>query len=302
MTVDVTNIELAHSGSLSMPSVGMRCEILHVDDVYHAASQALKDGCRLLDTTWLYNNEEAVGRALKESGIGRDQVFLTAKLWSTFHRHPEKGLELSLKNLGTDYLDLFLVHWPVALKPDSENSLIPRRADGSRDVDTEWTLAQTWAKMQQLVDSGKVRAIGVANVASGQLEALLQAPTTTIKPAVVQVELHPFLPQKKLLEVAKANGIIVQGYCPTSSEMINLLNHPTLTRLATQHGATKGEILAAWMKYHGGAALLRKVRGKALPKLNEEEFGAIDGLYRKNKQVRILKPDWNVEGLYDELN
>ncbi|KAK9342134.1 NADP-dependent oxidoreductase domain-containing protein [Lipomyces starkeyi] len=138
-----------------------------------------------------YGNEVPVGKAIKDSGVPRESVFLTSKLWSTGHTRVAEDLEASLKNLGVDYLDLYLMHWPVTLNPKGNHPLFPTTTTGARDLlpEEEWNYIKTWAAMQALLKTGKVKSIGVANFSTHNLEQLASAPTTTVVPTVNQVEI-----------------------------------------------------------------------------------------------------------------
>lgn len=130
-------------------------------------AHALKSGYRHIDAAFVYGNENEVGQGLKEafdSGIKREDVFVTSKLWCTYHRKPEECLDESLKRLGLAYVDLYLVHWPVPMNPNGNDPLFPKLPDGSRDLDHEWSHVETWKKMESLLKTGKVKAIGVSNV------------------------------------------------------------------------------------------------------------------------------------------
>lgn len=132
-----------------------------------AVAHALKSGYRHIDAAFVYGNENEVGEGLKEafdSGIKREDVFVTSKLWNTYHRKPEECLDEGLKRLGLDYVDLYLIHWPVPMNPNGNDPLFPKLPDGSRDLDREWSHVDTWKGMEGLLKTGKVKAIGVSNV------------------------------------------------------------------------------------------------------------------------------------------
>lgn len=143
-----------------------------------AVEAALKAGYRHIDCAWAYGNENEVGEGIKASGVPRSEIFIVSKLWSTFHRTPEKGLQESLDKLGTDYLDLYLMHWPIPLNGENksvrivctpmtvvradavrQHPLVPTRENGARDLDEEWSYLETWKEMEKLVGTGKVKAV-----------------------------------------------------------------------------------------------------------------------------------------------
>jgi glycerol 2-dehydrogenase (NADP+) len=146
--------------------------------VSKAVEAALKAGYRHIDCAWAYGNENEVGEGIKASGVPRSEIFIVSKLWSTFHRTPEKGLQESLDKLGTDYLDLYLMHWPIPLNGENksvrivctpmtvvradavrQHPLVPTRENGARDLDEEWSYLETWKEMEKLVGTGKVKAV-----------------------------------------------------------------------------------------------------------------------------------------------
>lgn len=133
-----------------------------------AVAHAVKSGYRHIDAAFVYGNETEVGEGLKEafdSGIKREDMFVTSKLWNTYHRKPEECLDEGLKRLGLSYVDLYLIHWPVPMNPNGNDSLFPKLPDGSRDLDVEtWSHVDTWKGMEALLKTGKVKAIGVSNV------------------------------------------------------------------------------------------------------------------------------------------
>ena len=140
---------------------------------------------------------------------------MTSKLWNTHQSNVRAGLQKSLDALGLDYLDLYLVHWPVKLVPNETSELLPTNPDGSRSVDRSWDHSETWRQMEEVYREGKVKAIGVANWSIPYLEELRK--NWTVVPAVNQVELHPFLPQHELIEYCTKQGILMEAYSPLGS-------------------------------------------------------------------------------------
>jgi diketogulonate reductase-like aldo/keto reductase len=185
-----------------------------------AVLAALEAGYRHIDTAAIYGNEESVGAALRKSGIRRDKIFLTTKLWNADHGDPERALDESLRKLGVDYVDLYLIHFPV---PERESS---------------------WRVLESLKARGRARSIGVSNFTVRHLHALL-APTGTV-PAVNQVEFHPFLYQKDLLDFCNAHGIIVEAYSPLTHG--KRLDDPKLVAVAKKYSKTGRLPSARWSK------------------------------------------------------
>jgi diketogulonate reductase-like aldo/keto reductase len=186
-----------------------------------AVAAALEAGYRLVDTAMIYGNEVAVGSALKASGIPRDEVFVTTKLWNGDHGYDEAlaACRESLGRLGLDYLDLYLIHWPVEVK---------RR--------------ESWRALEDLLDEGLCRAIGVSNYMRWHLDELLEE--CRVPPAVNQVEFSPFLYQKDLLDFCHGSGIRIESYSPLTKA--HRLNEPLLEKIGGRHGKTPAQVLIRW--------------------------------------------------------
>jgi len=191
-----------------------------------AVKYALNIGYRHIDTAWLYDNERDVGRAVLESGIEREEVFITTKVWNSDQGYHStlKACEKSLRRLGLSYIDLYLIHWPVQGK--------------NKD---------TWKAMIQLLRDGKTRAIGVSNYEIFHLQEIIQ--NFDVVPSINQVEFHPFLYQERLLEFCKNNNIQLEAYSPLTRGQ--RLKHPTVIRLAEKYGKTLAQILIRWNLQHG---------------------------------------------------
>lgn len=218
-------------------------------EVERAVEYALSIGYRHIDTAYSYGNEDEVGLGLKrafESGLKREDVFVTTKLWSTHHRRVQENLDMSLKKLGLDYVDLYLMHWPVAMNPNGNHPMFPVTADGSRDVDFGRHHVDTYLDMEKLLETGKVKAIGVANYSVMYLEELLAR--ASVVPAVNQIENHPLLPQQDVSDFCKAKGIHITAYSPLGSTGSPLLKLPVVEHIAVKHGVSPASVL---LSYHG---------------------------------------------------
>lgn len=205
-------------------------------------------GYRHIDAAYVYGNEDEVGEGLAEafkSGLKREDVFVTTKLWCTYHSRVEENLDKSLKSLGLDYVDLYLVHWPVPMNPKGNHPNIPKHPDGSRDLDTSWSHTQTWLEMEKVLKTGKTKAIGVANYSVKFLEELL--PVATVVPAANQIENHPYLPQQEIVDYCKEKGILITAYSPLGSTGSPLFQEKEIQELAKKHDVTPGCIL---LSYH----------------------------------------------------
>lgn len=220
------------------------------EGVYHA----LKSGYRLLDCAYCYGNEAEVGqglaRAISEGIVARSDVFVVTKVWATYNTRVQLGLEKSLKNLGLDYVDLFLVHWPLLMNPQGNDDKFPKLPDGSRDIIREgYHHTDTWRQMEALVDpaqgAGKqVRAVGVCNYSRRYLEELLKV--AKVVPAVNQIENHPALPQNDIVSLAREKGIHIMAYSPLGSTGGPLFKEEVVTKIAQKHGVEPATVLLSW--------------------------------------------------------
>lgn len=218
-----STIEL--NNGIEMPIFGLGLYRAQSGETTHNAIKwAYETGYRLFDTAQIYGNEADVGVGLKNLRINRDEVFVTTKLWNANHgSNLESSFEQSLKNLQLDFVDLFLMHWPV-----KDHRL------------------ESWDKMTELMDTGKTRAIGVSNFMPNHIEELLD--NTSIIPAVNQVEFSPYLFDKDLLEVCNKHNIIVQSYSPLTKG--KMLNDEKLIKIASNYNKTPAQLLIRWTLEH----------------------------------------------------
>ena len=212
------------SGAVPIPTIGFGVWQVPDDEVEAAVSTALDAGYRHVDTARLYGNEAGVGRALAASDVPRDEVFVTTKVWNDDHGRDSTlaAFDASVRRLGVEVLDLFLIHWPV-----------PRQ---DRYV-------ETWQALRELRDEGRVRAVGVCNFHAPHLQRLYDE--TGEWPAINQVELHPYLQQTALREVHARHGIVTESWSPLASGK-RVLDDPVIGRVAKVHGATPAQVVIAW--------------------------------------------------------
>ncbi len=246
------------NGTGEMPALGFGTLIPDPVATRAATKAALEAGFRVLDTAERYRTEKEVGEAMqevfKEGKIRREDVFVITKLWNTNHR-PERvkpAFEASLRKLQLDFVDLYLIHTPFAFQPGEEQD--PRDASGHVIYDKGVTLLDTWRALEELVDEGRCKAIGLSDVDLEQTKEIFDAARN--KPAVVHVESHPYLPEWELVNYCKANGIVFQAFAALGhSSKPNLLEDPVVTAIASRVDKTPAQVLLAWAIQRGTALL-----------------------------------------------
>lgn len=264
----LSTMTLHHSFTLNtgatIPAVGFGTWQASPGQVEEAVATALKAGYRHIDCAAIYRNEREVGRGIKRSGVLRSEIFITTKLWNTMHEPAdvETALDASLHDLGLDYVDMYLMHWPVAFAPGPK--LFPLDEQGFfRLSDTPVTL--TWKGMERLVTTGKTKAIGVSNFNIRRLEELLGA--CTIAPAVNQIEAHPYLQQRNLFEYCKEKDIQVQAYSPLGNNTTGALrtvDDPEVHSIARELDMDPGQVLVSWGVQRGQVVLPKSVTEKRI--------------------------------------
>jgi len=298
------------NNGVKIPAIGLGTWQSKPEDVVNAVEYAIKEaGYRHIDGAWMYQNEKEVGEGIRRSGVPREEIFITSKLWSTRHSDVEKALDESLANFGVDYLDLYLIHWPVHLNPNGSHPYFPLRPDGTRDVLTDWPLAETWKQMEDVLAKGKVRAIGVSNFSQKKLEEIL--PTAKIIPAVNQLELHLYNPSHSLISYLSSKGIVAQAYSPLGSTNSPLLQDEVATRIAAKYGLQTSDILLGYLlakdiiilpKSVTPSRILSNITGPvaALNKLTPEEVKELDERAGKGGlQKRLIQPPWGIDLGFD---
>jgi diketogulonate reductase-like aldo/keto reductase len=252
-----TRIRLNH-GSGAIPAVGFGTLIPDPVVTRQATRAALEAGFRHLDGAERYRNEAAVGEAIQEAfragTVRREDVFVTTKLWNTNHR-PERvkpAFDASRRRLQLDDLDCYLIHTPFAFQPGDEQD--PRDAQGRVIYDSGVTLAETWGALERLVDEGHCQSIGLSDSTLTKLREIVAV--ARIKPAVVQVESHPYLPEWELLEFCKAHGIVLLAFAALGHAMEpRLLDDPVITAIARRVHKTPAQVALAWAVQRGTAFL-----------------------------------------------
>jgi alcohol dehydrogenase (NADP+) len=253
----MTRIPLNH-GIGRMPALGFGTLIPDAAETITATRDALEGGFRHFDCAERYGNEREVGKALEAGlaaeGIAREDIFVTTKLWNSNHRpeRVEPAFEASLDRLRLTYLDLYLIHTPFAFQPGDNQD--PRDQNGNVLYDHDVTLFDTWTAMENLVDHGKCRAIGLSDVTLDTLKPIYES--ARIKPAVVQVESHPYLPETELLGFCKEKGIVFLAFAPLGHGISpGPLEDPVISAIAARVGKTPAQVLLAWAVQRGTAFL-----------------------------------------------
>jgi 2,5-diketo-D-gluconate reductase A len=257
---DVPTIRL--NNGVEIPQFGFGVFQIDPDETAQAVRTAFEAGYRHIDTAQMYGNEEAVGQAVRESGLSRDEVFVTTKLANDRHGDPEAALDESLKRLGMDHVDLFLIHWP-------------RPQDGR--------YVETWRGFERLAADGRARAIGVSNFQIPHLERLA-AETGTV-PAVNQIELHPLFPQADLRAYHRENAIATEAWSPIAQGG-DLLDDPRLGEMAGRHHKSPAQVVLRWHVQLGNIVFPKSVTPSRIAEnidvfdfeLSAQDMAVIDGL------------------------
>lgn len=274
MTAPSTMLTL--NNGVAMPPLGLGVFQSSPEDTVRAVTFAIEHGYRLIDTAAAYVNEREVGESITDSGIDRAELFVQTKLWITDYGY-ESGLrafDVSLRKLGLEYVDLYLLHQPL-----------PREFDST---------VAAYRAAEQILADGRARAIGVCNFSPTLLEQLMAR--TTVVPAVNQVEVHPFFIQRELREVHRSLGIVTQAWSPLGgvnvyrpadpSAVKNPLTHPVVVDLAAKYGKTPAQIVLRWHLEHGTATVPKSVRPARIAEnidifdfgLTPDEVAALDAL------------------------
>lgn len=258
------------------------------EELYRALQVAINAGYRTFDCAPFYqdgNVERILGRAILDTEVPRSEFYITTKVWPTFARNPEESLALSIKNLKLDYVDCLLLHWPIPLQKVDDD---PYALGGAWDA--TWDYIKTWEMMQRLPKS-KARSIGVCNFTINRLRLLLASPTTTVVPAVLQVEGHPELPQKRLLKFCEENRIQVFCFSPLAQGQVM---NTTILRIARKYGVDSGQVALSWAVMRGTVPLpksvnLNRIRSNIkLIELDEVDLMHLDSLGKTPR--RIVNP------------
>ena len=248
------------NNGLKMPMAGIGTFLLSPDEAEASVLAALEDGYRLIDTAYAYVNEKAVGRAMKKSGLKREEIFLETKLWPSFYED-EDAVDKPLERLGTDYIDLLLIHQPAG------------------------NYVAGYRQMEKAYKKGKVRAIGLSNFNQGQIEEILGL--CEVKPAVLQTEVHPYFQERKLKKFLEREGMVIQAWYPLGHGDKALLEEPLFAELAKKYGKTNAQVILRWHIQAGNIV----IPGSKNPAHIKDNFDLFDFSLTEEEMAKVTALD-----------
>ncbi|MER7499488.1 aldo/keto reductase [Nonomuraea pusilla] len=261
------NSLMLNTDGVQIPQVGFGVWQVPAEGAEEAVTTALRAGYRHIDTASAYQNEEGVGAAVRACGVPREKVFVTTKLWNGDHDRAERAFDESLARLGLDYVDLYLIHWPV---PEQDRYV------------------QAWRSLEKIYRDGRARAIGVSNFTVANLTRLMDE--TDITPSINQIELHPYLQQREMRAFHEANGILTEAWSPLGQGR-GLLDDPALAVLAEKHCRTPAQIVLRWHLQLGNVVIPKSVTPSRIKEnisvfdfiLDGEDMAAIGAMSRHRR-------------------
>ncbi|KAI0833930.1 Aldo/keto reductase [Hypoxylon sp. FL0890] len=295
----------SHSAHVrDIPHFGLGTWLSDRDKVAHAVQYALDSGYNHIDAALVYHNEDQTGKGIAAAGVPREDIWVTSKLWNEHHRPDEatEAIKKSISDLGVEYLDLYLIHWPVAFVPGEGNKL-----------DEETSIFDTWRALENLVRANLTRHIGVSNFAKKDVEAILDM--CTICPYAHEFETHPYLQQQDFVDFHKEVGIKVIAYSPLANtnptyhrDIKPLLEDPFWKKLASKKNATVAQAVLAWGLQRGTSVIPKSVHEKYI----DENLGALEisfmddemkAIHAQDKKTRMNNPgkSWGVK-LFADLD
>lgn len=251
------------NNGIKMPMAGIGTFLLTPDEAEASVLAALKDGYRLIDTANAYVNEKAVGRAMKKSGLAREEIFLETKLWPSFYEQPD-AVEETLARLDTEYIDLLLIHQPAG------------------------NYVAGYRQMEEAYKAGKVRSIGLSNFNETQIREIMNI--CEVKPAVLQTEVHPYFQEKELKEFLDDEGIVIQAWYPLGHGDRALLEEPLFTRLAKKYGKSNAQVILRWQIQAGNVV----IPGSKNPEHIRDNFDLFDFSLTEEEMTEIAAVDKKV--------
>jgi 2,5-diketo-D-gluconate reductase A len=245
MTTRTSQETVRLTDDVCIPLIGFGTWQLESTDAYNGVRSALEIGYRHIDTATAYENEDQVGAAIRDSGVGRENVFITTKCPPNLAGHERETIDNSLKALGVDFVDLWLVHWP----PDGE------------------ARPETWKAFIEALEQGKTRSIGVSNYSIAQIDQLITA--TGKAPALNQIRWNPFVYDARLVDELASRHVVLEGYSPLKRSD---LGNPVLGKIAAAHGKTPAQVILRWHVEHGFVVIPRSARRERI----EENYAIFD--------------------------
>ena len=268
--LELTNINSTFNlnNGVKIPCVGYGTFRIPADVAEQAVKEAIETGYRHIDTAAVYGNEEAVGKGIKDSGIKREDLFVTSKLWNTNrgYEQTKKAFQETLDRLQMDYLDLYLIHWPANEK---------QFGDDAAKIN-----AETWRAMEDLYNEGKIRAIGVSNFMPHHIAELMK--TAKVAPAVDQIEVHPGWPHTEEVKYLQAHNILVEAWAPLGGQGAKVLTNPTMIQIADKYQKTLAQVCLRWILQQGILSLPKSVhKERMISNQNIFDFELTDEDMRK---------------------
>ena len=262
------------NNGVEMPAIGFGVYQIPAGDTERCVSDALEVGYRMIDTAASYFNEKQVGDAIRHSGLKREEIFVTTKLWVQDHEYDDtlRAFDLSMKKLGLDYLDLYLIHKPYG------------------------NYYAAWRAMERLYKEGRIRAIGVTSFSSERLQDLFLH--NEIKPAVNQLETHPFFQQQAAHRFLEQEGIRHEAWAPFAEGQNDIFNNPLLKAIAGKYGKTVGNVILRWLNQRGVVGIPKSVRKERMI----ENLNIFDFTLSDEEMARIATLDTGRSPIYDDMN
>lgn len=266
--------EVRLNNGVTMPAIGFGVYQIPAEDTERCVTDALETGYRMIDTAASYFNEKQVGDAIRHSGLRREEIFVTTKLWVQDHEYDDtlRAFDKSMSLLGLDYLDLYLIHKPYG------------------------NYYAAWRAMERLYKEGRIRAIGVTSFSSERLQDLFLH--NEVKPAVNQLETHPFFQQREANAFLCGEGIQHEAWAPFAEGQRDIFNDPKLKAIAGKHGKTTGQVILRWLNQRGIVIIPKSVRRERM----RENFNIFDFTLTDDEMARIAVLDTGRSPIYDDMH